>query len=61
MNKEEEKPTCSHFQKKGHEEEKCWKLHLVMLPNKFMDKGKQKSTTIVQQYLDHIQVMKLKP
>ena len=26
MKKEEEKPTCSHCKRKGHEEKKCWKL-----------------------------------
>jgi hypothetical protein len=46
--KEEEKPTCSHCKKKGHEEATCWKLHPERLPNKFKDKGKQKATTIVQ-------------
>jgi hypothetical protein len=46
--KEEEKPTCSHCKKKGHEEATCWKLHPERLPKKFKDKGKQKATTIVQ-------------
>jgi hypothetical protein len=41
---EEEKPTCSHCQRKGHKEEKCWKLHLEFKPKWFKDqKGKQKT------------------
>lgn len=46
--KEDENPTCSHYRKKGHEEAKCWKMDLEMLPKKFKDKDKQKATTIVQ-------------
>jgi hypothetical protein len=38
--KEEEKPTCSHYKKKGHEESMCWKLHPERLANNFKDKGK---------------------
>ena len=51
VKKEEgEKPTCSHCQKKGHAEEKCWKLHPELKPKWFKkdQKGKQKSTTVVQ-------------
>ena len=28
MKEEDEKPICSHCQRKGHKETKCWKLHL---------------------------------
>jgi hypothetical protein len=28
VKKDEEKPTCPHCKRKGHEEEQCWKLHL---------------------------------
>jgi hypothetical protein len=45
---EEENPTCSHCNKKGHQEETCWKLHPERLPKKFNDKGTQKATTIVK-------------
>ena len=27
MKKGDERPTCSHCQKQGHKEEKCWKIH----------------------------------
>ena len=37
VKKEEEKPTCSHCQKKRHEEAKCWKLHLEFKPKWFKD------------------------
>ena len=48
VKKEKEKPTCSHCQRKGHEEEKCWKLRSEIKPKWFRDqKGKQQTTTIV--------------
>lgn len=49
MKKEEEKSTCSHCQWKGHEEEKCWKLHLEFKPKWFkVQKDKQKTVAVVQ-------------
>jgi len=27
VKKAEEKPTCSHCKRKGHEEAQCWKIH----------------------------------
>ena len=27
VKKDEEKPTCSHCKRKGHEEAQCWKIH----------------------------------
>lgn len=51
MKKEEgEKSTCSHCQKKGHEDAKCWKLHLELKPKWFNKdhKGKKKTTVVVQ-------------
>lgn len=42
---------CSHCKKKGHEEAKCCNMHLEMLPKKLKDKGKQKTTKIIQQDL----------
>ena len=32
MRKGDEKPTCSHCQNQGHEEEKCWVLHPYLKP-----------------------------
>ena len=51
MKKFEEKPTCSHCKKKGHEEEKCWKLHTEILPKKFQNKRKQNTVATTQQYI----------
>ena len=45
MRKEEDRPTCSHFQKKGHEEATCWKLHLGMNTNN--DKKDSKNNKIL--------------
>jgi hypothetical protein len=41
MNKFEGRPTCSHCNKKGHEESQCWKLHPKLQPREFKDKGKK--------------------
>ena len=38
MKKEGDKPTCTHFQKKGHDASKCWKLHLELKLEKFQNK-----------------------
>ena len=49
VKKEEEKPTCSHCQRKGHEEAKCWKLHPEFKPKWFKDhNGKQKTAVVGQ-------------
>ena len=44
MNKEGDKPTCTHCQKKGHDSSKCWKLHSELKPKKFRNK-EDKNTT----------------
>lgn len=50
--KEGERPTCSHFQRVGHDESKCWKLHLKLKPKKFLKKnGGMKSNVAIQQDL----------
>ena len=49
IKKEVEKPTCPHCSKKGHVEDKCWKLHPKLLLNKFQDKEKQNIVAIMQQ------------
>jgi hypothetical protein len=33
--KEEEKPSCSHCEKNGHDRKHCWKLHLELRPKQF--------------------------
>ena len=48
MNKEEEKITCKHCSKEGHDEDHCWKLHLELRPKKQNNKGKQKTTASAQ-------------
>ena len=55
VKKEEgENPTCSHYQRKGHKEEKCWKLHLEFKPKWFKDwKGKQKTIDVIQDLGSH--------
>jgi hypothetical protein len=42
VKKDEEKPTCSHCKRKGHEEAKCWKLHPKLRPKKIQNKGKKR-------------------
>jgi hypothetical protein len=51
VKKDEEKPTCSHCKRKGHEEAQCWKLHPELRPKKFQDKGKQKIVASTRQDL----------
>jgi hypothetical protein len=29
---EESKPTCSHYDKKGHDKKHCWKFHIELKP-----------------------------
>ena len=49
MKDEGNNPTCSHSRNKGHEEEKCWKLHPELKPKWAQPrKGKKNTTTIVQ-------------
>ena len=49
IRKVDERPTCSHYQKQGHKEAKCWVLHLELKPKWFKDrKGKQKAMVIVE-------------
>jgi hypothetical protein len=51
MKKFEEKPTCPHCKRKGHEEAQCWKLHLELRPKKIQNKGKKNTSATTQQYL----------
>jgi hypothetical protein len=47
----DEKPICSHCEKKGHVEDRCWKLHLGLKPKWARhQKGKRKTTTIVRDH-----------
>jgi len=45
---EEEKLTCKHCSKEGHDEDHYWKLHYEMRPKKFNKKGKQKTVATTQ-------------
>ena len=49
--KDTKESTCSHYQKKGHDETQWWKLHPELLPNKFKGKGKQNIVETIQQDL----------
>ena len=50
--KEGERPTCTHCQRVGNEESKCWKLHPELKPKKFLKKkGEMKANATVQQDL----------
>lgn len=52
MKKKIEKPTCLHCKKEGHDEAKCWNLHLELRPKRFGNKrGDKNATAIVQQDL----------
>jgi len=47
-----ERPTCSHCQRIGHDESKCWKLHPELNPKKFLkEKDEKKAIAAVQQDL----------
>ena len=49
---QKERPTCSHCQRIGHDESKCWKLHPELKPKKFLkDKDEKKVIVVVQQDL----------
>jgi hypothetical protein len=45
------KPSCTHFNKSGHDEEHYWKLHLENKPKQFGGKEKTKTVSKVQQDL----------
>jgi hypothetical protein len=47
MKKGDERPTCLHCQKQGHEEAKCWKLHPEMKPKCFKDRKGKKTTMVI--------------
>ena len=51
IRKEGEKLTIKNCSKEGHDEAHCWKLHPLMKPKKFNNKGKQKTTSTTQQDL----------
>ena len=49
MNKGDTKLLCSHFQKVGHDEEHCWKLHLDLeLKWDQHQRGKKNTNTIIK-------------
>jgi hypothetical protein len=48
VKKEEEKLSCKHCSKNGHDEDHCWKLHPEMRPKKFIHKGKSNTATNTQ-------------
>lgn len=57
--KESERPTCTHCQRIGHDEAKCWKLHPELRTKKFQKKkGEKKANAAIQQVWASTQVMK---
>ena len=44
----EARPSCIHYEKEGHDEKNCWKLHLELRPKRNNRKEKQKTVTTVQ-------------
>jgi hypothetical protein len=47
--KEKKNPTCSHYEKKGHDEKHCWNLNPKLKPKwAHPSKGKNNTTTIVK-------------
>jgi len=49
---QKERPTCSHCQRIGHDESKCWKLHPELNPKIFLkEKDENKAISEVQQDL----------
>ena len=49
IKEEEEKNICKHCSKEDHDEANFWKLHPEMKPKKLKNKGKGKTTTIIQE------------
>jgi hypothetical protein len=42
VERKEEKPSCKHYKKEGHDEDRCWKLHPKKRPKWFKErKGRQ--------------------
>jgi len=44
----DDRPTCTHWQRIGHEKARCWKLHPELKPKKFQTrKGEKKAETAI--------------
>jgi hypothetical protein len=41
--RKEEKPSCNHFKKEGHDEDRCWQLHLEKRPKWFKERKGRKT------------------
>ena len=50
VKKEGEKPTCTHCQKKGHDESKCWRLHMELNLEKFQNNKYKKTNAAAIQH-----------
>ena len=49
---QKERPTCSHCQRIGHDESRCWKPHPELKPKKFLkEKDEMKANAAIQQDL----------
>lgn len=50
--KGDDRRTCTHCQKIGHDEARCWKIHSELKPRKLQTrKGEKKAETTIQQRL----------
>jgi hypothetical protein len=43
VTRKEEKPSCKHCKKEGHDEDHCWKLHLEKRPKWFKEKKRRQT------------------
>ena len=49
VTRKEERPSCKHYKKEGHDEDRCWQLHPEKRPKWFKEnKGRQTVATTTQ-------------
>jgi hypothetical protein len=52
VTRKEEKPSCKHCKKEGHDEDRCWKLHLEKKPKWFKEKKGRQTVVVTTQPTD---------
>jgi hypothetical protein len=50
--RKEEKPSCKHYKKGGHDEDRCWQLHPKKRPKWFKEKRERKTVAATTQPMD---------